>query len=64
MDIFSDFVAVGHLLLTLIILVIFPRTGETGNEGKGRENRCRTRDFRGRVYTRYEFILYELYYKK
>ena len=46
------------------ILVIFARTGETGNKGKGRENRCRTRDFRVRVYTCYEFILCELYYKK
>jgi hypothetical protein len=46
------------------ILVIFARTGETGNEEKGRENRCRTWDFRERVYTCYEFILYELYYKK
>jgi hypothetical protein len=46
------------------ILVIFARTGETGNKGKGRENRCRTRDFRDRVYTCYEFILCELYYKE
>ena len=46
------------------ILVIFARTGETGNRGKGYENRCRTRDFRDRVYTCYEFILCELYYKK
>jgi hypothetical protein len=46
------------------ILVTFARTGETGNKGKGRENRCRTQDFRVRVYTCYEFILCELYYKK
>ena len=46
------------------ILVIFARTGETGNKGKGRENRCRTRDFIDRVCTCYEFILCELYYKK
>ena len=45
------------------ILITLARTGETGNEGKGRENRCRSREFGEGVYiyTCYEFILCELY---